>query len=48
MQLDYLEADLLKVIIKIGPLHSHLSESRRNENMAIKEIKYKSFVLISI
>lgn len=38
MQLDYLEAGLLKVIIKIGPSHSHLSKSRRNKNMAIKEI----------
>lgn len=38
MQLDYLKAGLLKVIIKKGPLSSRISESRRNKDMAFKRI----------
>lgn len=48
MQLDYLEADLLKVIIKKGLFSSHISESKRNEKHGFQANTYKPFVLISI
>lgn len=43
MQLDYLKAGRLKVIIKKGPLSSHISESRRNKDTAFKQINITLF-----